>query len=91
MKTTNWGFGRYVYDIGDDRKIHTVPDTNSFVISECDCWRPGSYDSMTAAEYAFQFRDEELERLQQLRNQDSGIPIALSDLLGLRANVVRWS
>ena len=38
---------------------------DDYVISSGHVWRPGSYESKRAANYAFRFRDEVLARLQK--------------------------
>lgn len=42
--------------------IHEVDD--AFCISSHHCWRPGIYESVRAANYAFRFPDKVLRELQ---------------------------
>lgn len=51
--------------------IHSVKD-GRFVISSCQVWMPGAYDSVKSARYAFQFLDETLNRLQNEANDRNG-------------------
>lgn len=51
--------------------IHFSEMEGAFGISSHNVWRPGSYDSKRAANYAFRFSDEELQRLQDQKNKTS--------------------
>ncbi len=42
--------------------IHKVED--GFVISSDEVWRPGCYKDERTAKYAFRFKDEDLQKLQ---------------------------
>jgi hypothetical protein len=43
-----------------------------FTISSHNVWLPGVYDSEGAARYAFRFRDEDLDALQEQANAAAG-------------------
>ena len=46
--------------------IYEVED--NFVISSHQIWLPGSFDTRQTAQYAFQFKDEILQKLQDSVN-----------------------
>ena len=50
--------------------IHRVK--NVFVISSHRVWMPGAYDTEKTARYAFQFKDEELNKMQRIANKRNG-------------------
>jgi hypothetical protein len=47
---------------------------NEWVISACEVWRPGVYESERAARYAFRFTDGELTAAQAEANARHGGP-----------------
>lgn len=51
--------------------VHEV-EGKLYVISSHGCWRPGCYDKKQTARYAFQFKDEDLVRLQDEANKRNG-------------------
>ena len=53
------------------RNIHLLDDGN-YVISEDNCWRPGSYVTRTAAAVAFSLSDETLQAVQDEKNKAAG-------------------
>lgn len=47
-------------------------DNGTYVISSYGVWLPGSFDSRETANYAFQFQDSTLSRLQAEANKRAG-------------------
>lgn len=58
-----------IYQVGEE-----------YVISSGGMWLPGNYATEKAANYAFQFSDEELSELQKTINQGQGRSITTMDL-----------
>lgn len=80
-----------IHEIGDAQYIHELDSGlvcggGGFVISEADCWRPGSYSTKAAAEYAFKFEDDDLQRLQDKKSPGF---ITLFDLFDLESLLYR--
>lgn len=62
--------------------IQRTKDGN-YVISENGVWMPGCYSDKKAAELAFEFTDDELQKLQDEKNKTTRI-ITLEDLKNLK-------
>lgn len=59
--------------------IHKVSD--GYIISSGGSWKPGVYDSERTARYAFRFKDDVLQRLQDSKY---GNIISTSDLKSIK-------
>lgn len=49
--------------------IYQTDNRDGFVISSGGTWLPGSFDTVRTARYAFQFRAEDLQALQDHANK----------------------
>ncbi len=53
--------------------IHFIKESKCYVISSRHVWIPGVYDKRSTAQFAFQFKDEELRKLQDSINPNEVI------------------
>jgi hypothetical protein len=65
--------------------IHKT-DNGVYVISSYHLWLPGVYEDRRTANYAFRFKNEQLQKLQDEKNKTSGV-ITFKDLRKLKKQI----